>query len=131
MALQLLSPILLSIIFSSMSNSMVKDFILTARKIRFSIVLLFFFLSKFFCPHWDLNLEPPTNPPHSFTTPLCCSCFYFYLFINYYYLHTQLSKLKLPNFLDMTIELCITSFFPVRLYLLSSDKSHIFSFFFP
>ncbi|RVX01602.1 PH-interacting protein [Vitis vinifera] len=21
-----------------------------------------------FCLHWDLNLEPPTNPPHSFTT---------------------------------------------------------------
>ena len=28
----------------------------------------FFFLQVNFCPPWDLNLEPPTNPPHPFTT---------------------------------------------------------------
>ena len=28
----------------------------------------FFFLQVNFCPHWDLNLESPINPPYPFTT---------------------------------------------------------------
>ena len=29
---------------------------------------LFFFFKVNLFPYWDLNLAPPTNPPHPFTT---------------------------------------------------------------
>ena len=45
-----------------------KNYVLKNRTKGFTSFFFFpFFIGKF-CSHWDLNLEPLTNPPHPFTT---------------------------------------------------------------